>query len=91
MIHDVKELSASLRYASGWADTLEGLRRHSEATDATLLPTTSAGPLAELRRVIMEAREFVEALPQSVTLEESTDYRLPVQGDVTQTDVVKVA
>ena len=73
MIRDVKELSASLRYASGWADTLEGLRQHSEATDAGLLPTTSAGPLAELRRVIMEAREFVETLPEAMTLEES-DY-----------------
>ena len=88
MIHDVKELSASLRYASSWADTLEGLRRHSEETDTTLLPTTSAGPLAELRRVIAEAREFVEGLAQGT----STDYQLPVQEDATgQEDKMKVA
>ena len=88
MIHDVKELSASLRYASGWADTLEGLRRHSEGTDATLLPTTSAGPLAELRRVIAEAREFVEVLAQGA----NTDYQLPVEEDtIRQGDKIKVA
>ena len=62
MIQDVNELSASLQYASRWADMLEGLRRHAEETNATLLPTTSAGPLAEIRRVLGEAREFVEGL-----------------------------
>jgi len=73
MIQDVQELLASLRYASDWADTLEGLRRHSQETDALLLPVTSAGPLAEIRRVMLEAREFVEGLAQ----EADVDYRLP--------------
>ncbi len=75
MIQDVQELLASLRYASDWADTLEGLRRHSQETEASLLPTTSAGPLTEIRRVMLEAREFVEGLTQ----EADTDYRLPAQ------------
>ena len=78
MIHDVKELSASLRYVSSWADTLEGLRSHAAETDAALLPTTSAGPLAEIRRVIMEAREFVDSLTQEASPEAVADYRLPV-------------
>ena len=73
MIQNVQELSVSLRYASDWAETLEGLRRHSQETDASLLPVTSAGPLAEIRRVMLEAREFVEGLTQ----EADTDYRLP--------------
>ena len=59
MIHDAQELAASLDYAAKWADTLEGLRRHAQETDAVLLPTTSAGPLSEIRRVLAEAREFV--------------------------------
>ena len=78
MIQDVKELSASLRYVSGWADKLEGLRRHSEETDASLLATTSAGPLAEIRRVLQEAREFVDGLTEETSSEVTTDYRLPV-------------
>jgi hypothetical protein len=78
MIQDVNELSASLQYASRWADLLEELRRHSEETDATLLPTTSAGPLAEIRRVLGEAREFVEGLTADADGEGTADYRLPV-------------
>jgi hypothetical protein len=78
MIQDVNELSASLQYASRWADMLEGLRRHSEETDAALLPTTSAGPLAEIRRVLRESREFVEGLAVDTNGEVTTDYRLPV-------------
>ena len=78
MIQDVKELSASLRYVSGWADKLEGLRRHSEVTDASLLPTTLAGPLAEIRRVLLEAREFVDSLTEEASSEVTTDYRLSI-------------
>jgi len=78
MIQDVQELSASLQYASHWADMLEGLRRHSEETDATLLPTTSAGPLAEIWRVLGEVREFVEVLAAETDGEGTADYRLPV-------------
>ncbi len=78
MIQDVNELSASLQYASRWADMLEGLRRHSEETDATLLPTTSAGPLTEIRRVLGEAREFVEGLASEANGEGTADHRLPV-------------
>jgi len=59
MIQDAQELAASLDYAAKWADTLEGLRRHAQETDAVLLPTTSAGPLGEIRRVLAEAQEFV--------------------------------
>lgn len=58
-IHDMQELAASLNYAAKWADALEGLRRHAQETDATLLAATSAGPLGEIRRVLAEAREFV--------------------------------
>ena len=64
MIHDAQELAASLNYAAKWADTLEGLRRHAQETDAVLLPTTSAGPLNEIRRVLAEAREFASRLDQ---------------------------
>lgn len=78
MIHDVKELSASLRYVSSWADKLEGLRRHSEETDDGLLSTTSAGPLAEIRRVLLEAREFVDALTEEPSSDMVAEYRLPV-------------
>ena len=79
MIQDVNELSASLQYASRWADMLEGLRRHAEETNATLLPTTSAGPLAEIRRVLREAREFVEEL--AVEADKDT-CRIPAESDV---------
>ena len=73
MIQDRQELSGSLRYLAGWADLLEGLRRHAKETDTTLLPITMEGPISELRRVLAEAREFVDAsLP-----EESRDYHLP--------------
>ena len=78
MIHDVKELSASLRYVSGWADKLEGLRQHSEKTEEGLLSTASAGPLAELRRVLREAREFVDGLTEEPSSEVTAEYRLPV-------------
>lgn len=64
VIQDVQELTASLDYATKWADTLEGLRRHAQETDAALLPTTSARPLSEIRRVLAEAREFVSRLDQ---------------------------
>lgn len=63
MIENVQELSASLAYMAKWADTLEGLRCHAAQTDPVLLPTTSAGPLNEIRRVLTEAREFVSTLP----------------------------
>ena len=78
MIQDVNELSASLQYASRWADTLEGLRRHAEETNATLLPTTSAGPLAEIRRVLGEAREFVEGLAADA---DRDTYGIPARAD----------
>jgi hypothetical protein len=71
MIHDAQELAASLDYAAKWADTLEGLRRHAQETDAVLLPTTSAGPLSEIRRVLTEAREFVSRQDQ----ETATNHR----------------
>ena len=77
MIHDTNQLSTSLQYASRWADVLEGLRRHAEETNATLLSTTSAGPLAEIRRVLGEAREFVEKLAVETGGGMSADYRLP--------------
>ena len=64
MIHDAQELAASLDYAAKWADTLEGLRRHAQETDAILLSTTSAGPLGEIRRILAEAREFVAKINQ---------------------------
>lgn len=78
MIQDIQELSASLRYISLWTDQLEGLRRHEEQTKSGLLSTTSAGPLAEIRRVAQEAREFVETLPRAASSEGPTDYRLPL-------------
>jgi hypothetical protein len=56
----------------------KGLRSHTEETDATLLPTTSAGPLAEIRRVKGEAREFVEGLAVDTNSEGSADYGLAV-------------
>lgn len=56
MIQDVQELAASLRYAAAWADKLEALREHSAQTEASLLSTTATGPLAEVRRVLTEAR-----------------------------------
>lgn len=64
MIENMQQLAGSLQYIAGWADLLEGLRRHAQQTDPALLPTTSAGPLNELRRVLAEVREFVEALPE---------------------------
>lgn len=63
MIESVQELSASLAYMAKWADTLEGLRHHAAQTDPMLLPTISAGPLGEIRRVLTEAQEFVSTLP----------------------------
>lgn len=63
-IHDMQELAASLDYAAKWADTLEELRCHAQETAAVLLPTTSAGPLSEFRRVLAEAREFVSKMDQ---------------------------
>ena len=77
MIRDIQELSASLHYMAGWADTLEGLRRHAQETDATMLPITSSGPLSEVRRVLAEAREFVDGLPH----EASQDYHLPMREE----------
>jgi len=71
MIHDAQELAASLDYAAKWADTLEGLRRHAQETDTVLLPTTSAGPLNEIRRVLAEAREFASKINQ----ETAADHR----------------
>ncbi|MGI4791127.1 MAG: hypothetical protein ACRYFS_20050 [Janthinobacterium lividum] len=81
MIHDMKELLASLRYVSGWADTLEGLRRHSEETGAALLPTTSAGPLAEIRRVITEAQEFVDRSASDSSKEAESDYYITISEE----------
>ena len=78
MIRDMTELSASLRYISRWSDLLEGLRHQAAATDSTLLPTTSAGPLAEIRRVVAEAQEFVEGLAQDASNKTGADYHLPV-------------
>lgn len=78
MIQSINELSASLRYVSRWADTLEGLRRHAEETEAGLLPTTSAGPLAEIRRALLEAREFVDGLTEETNSEIASGYRLPI-------------
>jgi len=78
MIQNIQELSASLRYIARWADQLEGLRRHEEQTESGLLSTTSAGPLAEIRRVTQEAREFVETLPRAASSEGPTDYHLPI-------------
>lgn len=78
MVRSMTELSASLRYVSGWADLLEGLRHHASETDPTLLPTTSAGPLAEIQRVIAEAQEFVDGLTQETNSNSSADYQLPV-------------
>ena len=77
MIRNIQELSASLYYMASWADMLEGLRRHAQEMDATLLPLTSAGPLSEVRWVLAEAREFVDGLPQ----EASQDYHLPVREE----------
>jgi hypothetical protein len=71
MIQDAQELAASLEYAAKWADTLEGLRRHAQETDAALLATTSAGPLSEIRRVLAEAREFVSRLDQETVADHS--------------------
>jgi len=65
VIENMQQLAGSLQYIAGWADMLEGLRRHAQQTDAALLPTTSAGPLSELRRVLAEVREFVETLPET--------------------------
>lgn len=75
MIQDIQELAASLRYASAWADKLEALREHSVETEPSLLSTTSAGPLAEVRRVLAEAREFAESLAAAHS--KAADYRLP--------------
>ena len=69
MIHNAQELAASLDYAAKWADTLEGLRHHAQETDAVLLPTTSAGPLSEIRRVLAEARQFVSRQGQEAPSE----------------------
>jgi|GEM_PF-1690493 len=77
MIQDIQELSASLRYAAAWADKLEALRHSSAETEAGLLSTTSAGPLAEVRRVLAEAREFAESLASGVR-PEAADYSLPI-------------
>lgn len=71
MIHDAQELAASLDYAAKWADTLEDLRRHAQETDAVLLPTTSAGPLSEIRRVLAEAREFISGQEAPTELREA--------------------
>ena len=76
MIQDIQELAASLRYASAWADKLEALREHSAETETSLLSTTSAGPLAEVRRVLAEARKFLEDM-NTETKSEAADYRLP--------------
>ena len=51
-----------LDYAARWVDTLEGLRKHAQNTEAALLPATSAGPLAEVRRVLAKTREFASEL-----------------------------
>ena len=77
MIQNIQELTASLRYASAWADKLEALREHSAETEASLLSTTSAGPLAEVRRVLAEGREFLEGVDAELKIE-AADYRLPV-------------
>lgn len=76
MIRDIQELSASLRYASSWADKLEALREHSAETEASLLSTTSTGPLAEVRRVLTEAREFAEQAAMASKPEALEDYRM---------------
>ncbi len=65
-MENVRELSASLAYMARWADTLEGLRCHAAQTDPVLLPTTSAGPLNEIRRVLTEAQEFASRLPTAI-------------------------
>lgn len=67
-IHHMQGLAASLDYAAKWADTLEGLRRHAQETDALLLPTSSAGPLSEIRRVLAEAQEFVSRQDQETAV-----------------------
>ena len=46
--------------------------------NAVLLPTTSAGPLAEIRRVLGEAQEFVAGLAADANDQVTTGYRLLV-------------
>ena len=75
MMQNIQKLTAALRYASAWADKLEALREHSAQTESSLLSTTSAGPLAELRRILAEAQEFTKSLTAAHS--EATDYRLP--------------
>jgi len=76
MIQEVQELSASLRYATSWADKLEALRHHSAETESALLSTTATGPLAEICRVLLEAREFAEGLAEETKAETPTEYRI---------------
>lgn len=76
MIQDFQELTASLRYAASWADKLEALREHSAGTEASLLSTTLTGPLAEVRRVLAEAREFAEQATREAKPEAPEDYHL---------------
>ncbi len=76
MIQDVQELAASLRYAPAWADKLEALRQHSVETEASLLSTTSTGPLAEVRRVLAEAYAFADGLAEEIKTDAPIDYRI---------------
>ena len=54
---------------------MEALRLHSAETEEAMLSTTAAGPLAEVRRMLAEARKFLEGLNAETELE-ATDYRL---------------
>ena len=64
MISNLAELTGSIRYIQRWTETLEAMRSQAADSDldASLYPTQSSGPIAEIRRVLDDVRGYVEDL-----------------------------
>ena len=65
MIENSKQLAATLFQMESFADTLEGMRRHAQEADPSVFAVTSGGFVNLLRERIVEAKAYVEGLPDA--------------------------
>ena len=65
MIANNAELAGALFQMESFADTLEGMRRHAQETEASVFATTSGGFIALLRERIQEVKDYLGTLPDT--------------------------
>ena len=83
MIEDNEQLAATLDYISKWADMLEGMRRYEVDKGGGFFPISMAGPLGEIRKNLVEARDFLhKQQPSNSSLNGSQPHSaVPITGD----------